>query len=215
MTGDDAVPRETLPVPPVARVLFGDRLGVACAYADLLGTDGIVRGLIGPRERPRIWDRHVLNCAAVADEVPADAEVCDIGSGAGLPGVVWAIRRPDLSVTLVEPLLRRATFLTEVVERLELTNVQVLRVRAEQLHGQARFDVVTSRAVAPLPRLMSWSMPLVRPGGLLLAMKGSGVRDELHQARAEGSRWDLDAAEVQIVGADVIDPPATVIRLRG
>ena len=215
MRARDDVPRETLPVPAVAGELFGARLTQAEAYADLLGSDGIVRGLMGPRERPRIWDRHLLNCAVVAAEVPDGARVCDVGSGAGLPGVVWAIMRPDLQVTLVEPLLRRSAFLTEIAGRLDLRNIRVLRARAEQVRGGERFDVVTSRAVAPLPRLLDWSMPLVRAGGVLLAMKGAGARDELRSAQAQGSRWRLDTAEILTLGAGVIDPQATVIRLRG
>ena len=213
VTGD--VARETLPVPSVAAALFGDRSAVAQAYAELLGSDGIVRGLLGPRERPRIWDRHILNCVVGADQAPVGSRVCDVGSGAGLPGLVWAIARSDLQVTLVEPLLRRATFLTEATEALQLSNVRVLRVRAEQLGGDERFDVVTSRAVAPLPRLLDWSMPLVRPGGVLLAMKGSGAREELRSVRAGASPWRVDTADVLTLGVGLIDPPATVIRLQG
>ena len=141
----------------------------------------MTRGLIGPREAPRIWDRHLLNCAVLTDVLPDGTDVCDIGSGAGLPGLVLAIRRPDLRVTLVEPLLRRTTFLSEVVERLGLDNVEVRRGRAEELHGSAEFSVVTSRAVAPLPRLLAWSMPLVRQGGALVAMKGSSALDEVER----------------------------------
>ena len=128
-------------------------------------TPGVVRGLIGPREAPRLWERHLLNCAVLADALPEDADVCDIGTGAGLPGLVLAIRRPDLRVTLVEPLLRRTTFLDEVVPSSALDHVEVVRGRAEELHGQREFSVVTSRAVAPLGRLLDWSMPLVRQGG--------------------------------------------------
>ena len=158
---DDDVSRETPPVPDSARGVFADRWELAAAYADLLATAGVTRGLIGPRETARLWDRHLLNCAALTEVLPEGATVCDIGSGAGLPGLVVAIRRPDLRVTLVEPLLRRTTFLAEAVETLGLDNVEVVRDRAEQLHGTRRFQVVTSRAVAPLPRLLAWSMPLV------------------------------------------------------
>ncbi len=152
----DDVSRETPPVPESARGVFTvQRLPLAERYAELLATDGVVRGLIGPREAPRLWERHLLNCAALAEVLPDGATVCDLGSGAGLPGLVVAIARPDLSVTLVEPLLRRTTFLEEVAAELGLESVEVVRGRAEELHGQRTFDVVTSRAVAPLERLLA------------------------------------------------------------
>ncbi|UUZ61095.1 16S rRNA (guanine(527)-N(7))-methyltransferase RsmG [Nocardioides sp. B-3] len=164
--------------------MFGsDRLPLAEAYAAMLATDGVVRGLIGPREAPRLWDRHLLNCAVLGEAIPRDVSVCDIGSGAGLPGPVLAIARPDLRITLVEPLLRRTTFLEEVVDRLGLDRVTVLRGRAEQVRERHSFDVVTSRAVAPLERLLQWSMPLVAPQGALVAMKGSSVEAEIEVAR--------------------------------
>lgn len=181
-----------------------ERLPLAAAYADLLATDGVVRGLIGPREAPRLWDRHLLNCAVLAEVVPEGATVCDIGSGAGLPGVVLAIARPDLQVTLVEPLLRRTTFLDEVVEALGLTHVEVVRGRADALHGKRTFDVVTSRAVAPLGRLLQWSMPLVAPAGALVAMKGSNVVDEIEQARPVLTEWRCAEPEVLSLGDGVL-----------
>ncbi len=147
---DPVVSRETPPVPTSAQGVFAARLDLAERYAALLADAGVVRGLIGPREAPRLWERHLLNCAVLADALPEDADVCDLGTGAGLPGVVLAIRRPDLRVTLVEPLLRRTTFLDEVVADLGLDNVEVIRGRAEELHGRREFSVVTSRAVAPL-----------------------------------------------------------------
>src|SRR5690242_771579 len=159
------------PAPPEAQGVFSDALPIAVAYAELLATEGIVRGLIGPREVPRLWDRHLLNCAVVTDAIAPGLSVCDIGSGAGLPGLVMAIRRPDLQLTLVEPLLRRTTFLDEAVVSLGLENVEVVRARAEEMHLKTAYDVVTSRAVAPLGRLSTWSLPLVRTGGQFLAMK--------------------------------------------
>lgn len=178
------VSRETVLVPDAASTVFGDRIALATAYADLLATDGVVRGLIGPREAPRLWERHLLNCAALVQVLPeaeddASTTVCDIGSGAGLPGLVLAIARPDLEVTLVEPLLRRTRFLDEVVEGLGLANVEIVRARAEQLAGSRTFDVVTSRAVAPLARLAEWSMPLVARSGEMLALKGSSLDEEI------------------------------------
>ena len=206
------VPRETPPAPPTARGVFASRLGLAEAFARLLATEGVTRGLIGPREAPRLWERHLINCAVLTDLLPDGAEVCDIGSGAGLPGLVLAIRRLDLRVTLVEPLLRRTTFLEEAVSLLALEGVEVVRARAEELHGRRAFDVVTSRAVAPLPRLLDWSMPLVRPGGELLAMKGSSAHQEVSDASSALHRWGLEAVEVLEVGAEVIVPPTTVVR---
>src|SRR5215203_3938564 len=172
--------------PAVAAAVFGAALGRAEAYARLLATGGTVRGLIGPREVPRLWDRHLLNSAAIAELVPRDARVVDVGSGAGLPGIPLALARPDLSVTLLEPLARRATFLEECVHQLGLETVTVLRGRAEE--GPTRravggADVVTARAVAPLDRLAGWCLPLLRPGGVLLAIKGSTASEELAETR--------------------------------
>lgn len=202
-------------MPAAARGVFAARTELAVAYAELLVTDGVTRGLIGPQEAPRIWDRHLLNCAVVSEVIAPGAGVCDLGSGAGLPGVVLAIRRPDLQVTLVEPLLRRTTFLQEVVGRLGLTNVEIRRARAEDLHGEVDFEVVTSRAVAPLPRLLDWSMPLVRRGGVLLAMKGSAAAVEVDGAAADLRRWGADDVRVVSLGVGLIDPPTTVIRAVG
>ena len=193
--------------------MFSDALPVAEAYAALLAGAGIVRGLIGPREVPRLWERHLLNCAVVTDAVPAGASVCDIGSGAGLPGLVMAIRRPDLEVTLVEPLLRRTTFLHEAVGSLGLGNVRVVRARAEEMHGSGTFDVVTSRAVAPLDRLSRWSLPLVRTGGEFLAMKGSSAEDEL-VAAAQVIRKERGLVQgVLELGGEFLDVPVRVIRV--
>ncbi len=210
------VSRETPPTRP-GRGAGGfrvDRLPLAERYAAiLLATDGVVRGLIGPRETPRLWERHLINCAVVGEAVPASASVCDIGSGAGLPGLVLALARPDVEMCLVEPLLRRATFLDEAVERLGLTNVEVVRARAEELHGSRDFAVVTSRAVAPLARLLEWSMPLVREGGLLVAMKGASAEEELASAGKELRRHGAGEVTVLRLGTGVIDPPTTVVRV--
>jgi 16S rRNA (guanine527-N7)-methyltransferase len=207
------VSRETPPPPSVAQGVFASRTGLAERYAAWLATEGVLRGLIGPREAPRLWERHLLNCAVLTDVLPEGADVCDLGSGAGLPGLALAIRRPDLRVTLVEPLLRRTTFLEEVVADLGLTQVSVVRGRAEELHGRQQFSVVTSRALAPLPRLLDWSMPLVRAGGWLLAMKGASVAEEVEAAREPLQRHGAGVVEVLSVGADVIDPPTTVLRV--
>jgi 16S rRNA (guanine527-N7)-methyltransferase len=178
-----------------------------------LATDGVIRGLIGPREAPRLWERHLINCAVLAEVVPEGASVCDVGSGAGLPGLVLAIARPDLALTLVEPLLRRATYLTEVSEQLDLANVTVVRARADELHGTRTFDTVTSRAVAPLERLLGWSMPLVAPHGRMVAMKGSSVADEI--AAAAGVLAQLGCTEPVVLelGSGVISPQTFAVQV--
>lgn len=207
-------PAELPATPEVAGTLFpGDRLALAHRYAAVLADDGVVRGLIGPREAPRLWERHLLNCAVLAQAMPADGTVCDIGSGAGLPGLVLAIARPDLRVTLVEPLLRRTTFLQEVVADLALPGVEVVRGRAEELHGQRTFDVVTSRAVAPLGKLLSWSMPLVTPSGALVAMKGSSIQREIEEAAPVIHSMGLAAPEVLPLGEDVLAEPTSAVRV--
>ena len=190
-----------------------DRLELAVRYTELLATEGVVRGLIGPREAPRLWERHVLNSAVLAEAIPDGASVCDLGTGAGLPGLVVAIARPDVRMTLVEPLLRRTTFLDEVVDELGLGHVEVVRGRAEDLHGSHTFDVVTSRAVAPLGRLLGWSMPLVAPTGALVAMKGSSIHDEIEAAADVLTTWRCGTPEVRTVGVGVVDPPTTVVRV--
>src|SRR5687768_1964969 len=201
----DDVSRETPSAPPVARRVFrSERLPLAQRYADLLATDGVVRGLIGPREAPRLWERHLLNCAVLEELIPEGASVCDIGSGAGLPGVVLAIARPDLRITLVEPLLRRTTFLEEVVETLGLSQVTVVRGRADEVKERHGFDVVTSPAVAPLERLLRWSMPLVAPTGALVAMKGSSVADEIEVARPTLRKLRCAEPEILTLGSDTL-----------
>lgn len=209
----DAVSRETPSAPDVARRVFSDALPAAERYAELLATAGVLRGLIGPREVPRLWERHLLNCALLGEALPRGADVCDIGTGAGLPGLVLAISRPDLTMTLVEPLLRRTSFLDEVVAALSLQNVEVVRARAEALHGDREFSAVTSRAVAPLERLLGWSMPLVRQGGSLVAMKGASVREEIAAAEQALSTYGAGRVEVLTLGTGLIDPPTTVLRV--
>ena len=211
---NDDVSRETPSVPEAARRVFAsERLGLAARYTELLATEGVLRGLIGPREAPRLWERHVLNSAVLGEAIPEGATICDIGTGAGLPGLVVAIARPDVRMTLVEPLLRRTTFLDEVVAELGLTHVTVVRGRAEDLHGVSTFDVVTSRAVAPLERLLGWSMPLVAPTGALVAMKGRSVQDEVTDAAGFLHTWRCGVPEVFEVGIGVVDPPTTVVRV--
>lgn len=217
-TASDATPTAP-PTPDSARGVFpSGRLAAAERYAAMLADAGVVRGLIGPREVPRLWDRHLLNSALLAPELPRDASVADIGSGAGLPGVVLAIARPDLRVTLVEPLLRRATFLSEVVDELQLDNVVVRRARAEELHRDADlapgFTVVTARAVAALSKLVDWCMPLVAPPGQLLVLKGSTAAEEVREADARLRHWGCTTPEVVPIGGVADAAGTTAVRVR-
>lgn len=208
-----SVSSEMSPPPAAAAGVFASRLPIAVRYAELLATAGVERGLIGPREAPRLWDRHLLNCAVVAPLLAEGATVADIGSGAGLPGLVLAIARADLSVTLVEPLLRRTSFLEEAVVSLGLTNVEVIRGRAEGLHGKRSFDVVTSRAVAALPKLLAWSLPLVRRGGEVVALKGSSAAEEVAELGDGLRRLGGRSAVVEVCGEGIVAPVTTVIRV--
>ena len=197
--------------PDAAARLFGQRLALAERYVALLADTGISHGLVGPRERPRLWERHVLGCAVLTDAIREGSTVIDIGSGAGLPGLVLAIRRPDLQVTLVEPLHRRVVWLEAAVETLRLTNVSVHEGRADSRWAGPRVDVVTARAVARIGVLAGWSLPLLVAGGCLLAVKGSSAQAEVEEdaaaLRSAGAvRW-----QVGQLGVDLIDPPATVV----
>jgi 16S rRNA (guanine(527)-N(7))-methyltransferase RsmG len=237
------------PPPPVAGEVFGSKLEQVQIYAQLLATVGVERGLIGPAETQRLWDRHLLNSAVVAELIPATAvkpagtprsvgqptatvstmprwtysedeeptgsgrlELADLGSGAGLPGLVLAILLADVRVVLVEPMARRTTFLGECVGELGLGNVEVRRARAEDLVGEIRADVVTARAVASLDRLAVLASGLARPGGLVLAIKGATAGAELERARPVLRRLGATGAEVVTAGRDVLERPATVVR---
>lgn len=199
--------------PESATAVFGAGLDSARRYADLLAGPGVERGLIGPREVDRIWDRHILNSAAVAELIEPGARVVDIGSGAGLPGLPIAIARPDVRVSLVEPMLRRTEFLTEAVAALGLV-VTVVRGRAEEkavreVVGDA--DVVVSRAVADLEKLTRWSLPLLRPEGRMLALKGERADAEVAQQSAAMARLGARGIEVMRCGSGYLSPPATVV----
>lgn len=202
---------------PAARALFGEQLDLAVEYAELLATQGVLRGLIGPREAPRIWHRHLLNCAAVAELIQPGAHVVDVGSGAGLPGIPLAIARPDLSVVLLESLARRTSFLTEVVEALGLVQrVTVARARAEEVTGQlpgGPADIVTARAVAPLDRLARWCLPLAKVGGRLLAVKGAAAAAEAATHERAVRRLGGGPPQVRVCGAGLLDPATTVVEV--
>ena len=189
------------------------------AYVDLLSTTGVEHGLIGPREVPRLWERHVLNCAVVADPslglVPAGTRVADVGSGAGLPGLVWGIARPDIHVVLIEPLLRRATFLTQAVIDLGLEGrITVLRGRAEDITSSPEWvpvDVVTARAVAPLDKLLGWTVPLLVKGGRLALLKGSSAGEEIATAAPAAASLGVRDLAITTCGAPWVDPETTVV----
>lgn len=205
---------ELPPAPEQAREVFGDRFADAVRYAELLAEAGVQRGLIGPREVPRLWERHLLNCAVLSEVVPEGVTVCDVGSGAGLPGIPLALVREDLKITLLEPLLRRTTFLTEVVELLGLDHVTVVRGRAEEVMGTLPpVHVVTARAVAPLDRLATWGIPLLRPYGEMLALKGDTAEEELKSAATALSKLGAVETSVLHVGEGVVDPLSTVVRV--
>jgi len=202
-------------VPPGAAAVFGTRILLAQRYADWLAGPGVQRGLIGPREAERLWERHLLNCAVLAELVPVGATVLDLGSGAGLPGLVLSIARPDLRVTLLEPRQRRIDFLSEVQADLGLDSVVVLRGRADgvEIRGQT-FDVVTARAVSALDQLVTWTFPLLAPEGALLAIKGSSAADELAAARASIHRRGAEPPYIVRVGAGLVEPETTVVVVR-
>jgi 16S rRNA (guanine527-N7)-methyltransferase len=210
----DGSSRSLLPEPAEANEVFGHALDQARRYAELLATDGVTRGLIGPHETERLWDRHLINCAVVAELLPERGVLVDIGSGAGLPGVVLAMLRPSLEVILLEPLLRRSVFLEECVAELGLSNATVVRARAEEkAAAHIRADVATARAVAPLGRLAGWAAPLLRPGGELLAIKGQTAADEIEAARPVLSRLGALSAEVLQAGHGRVVIATTVVRV--
>lgn len=197
-------------------MVFGDGLPLARRYAELLAEQGVDRGVIGPREVDRLWERHLLNSAVLAELLPRECRVVDVGSGAGLPGIPLAIARPDLRVTLLEPMARRVEWLREVVTELELT-AEVVRGRAEEGPVRDRWgghDAVTARAVAPLGRLASWCLPLARPGGQLLALKGASAAEELDRDAAEIASAGGVEHRVVSCGDGVLEVPTTVVAVQ-
>jgi 16S rRNA (guanine527-N7)-methyltransferase len=204
---------EVSPAPPAADVVFGDSVDRARRYAEILAGAGVERGLIGPREVGRLWDRHLLNSAVVSELLDPGERVADIGSGAGLPGIPLALARSDVRITLVEPLLRRSDFLHEVVDELGV-DVAIVRGRAEAPSVRERVgevDAVVSRAVASLDKLAKWSLPLLRPGGRMLAMKGERAAEEIEEHRRVMAKLGVVDVRVNRCGADYLEQPATVV----
>lgn len=202
-------------IPDVARVVFGDQVAQAARFAELLRGEGVLRGLIGPRESDRLWDRHLLNSAVLAELLAPNCRVVDVGSGAGLPGIPLAIVRPDITLTLLEPMARRVEWLREVVSDLALP-VEVVRGRAEEDSVRERLagqDVAIARAVAPLDRLVRWCLPLVRTEGEVLAIKGVRAVEELARSAAALRRTGGGHTEVLSCGDEVLEMPTTVVRI--
>lgn len=217
MAGPNAepgLPRPAGGAPPPseeAERIFGPQLSLARRYAELLATTGISHGLVGPREAPRLWERHLVNCAVIETLLEHGTTVIDIGSGAGLPGVVLAIVRPDLQVHLVEPLQRRTTWLEAAVAELGLEHVTVHRGRAQEVQLSA--PVVTARAVASLDRLVSWSFPLLVPQGRLLALKGAAAQEELEAVRPTLRRWGVTRSTLHVVAEGLVGEPVRVVEI--
>ncbi|SDY23211.1 16S rRNA m(7)G-527 methyltransferase [Modestobacter sp. DSM 44400] len=200
-------------IPAGAAAVFGDALDDVAAYVTMLAGDGVVRGLIGPREVPRLWERHVLNSAALAEAVPAGARVVDVGSGAGLPGIPLALARPDLTMTLVEPMARRVEFLSDVVTSLHAPWA-VVRGRAEErsvVRAVGPVDVVTARAVAPLPRLVGWCRGLLRPGAQLIALVGARAAGEVPELVPELEAAGMRDVHTRAVGVELGAAATTVV----
>ncbi|MEY2737920.1 MAG: hypothetical protein RL683_1038 [Actinomycetota bacterium] len=196
--------------PPAASAIFGDRIELARGYAAALVRDGDLLGLLGPRELPRLWTRHILNSAVVAELIPEGKTVADIGSGAGLPGIPLAIARPNNHFTLIEPMERRSDWLREIVQELGLTNVNVLRARAEEV-GDV-FDIATARAVSALPKLLRLAVPMVRHGGEVLALKGSKAADEILDAKKLQKKLGISGFEIVSTGTKLLAEPTVVVR---
>ncbi|XAS72280.1 16S rRNA (guanine(527)-N(7))-methyltransferase RsmG [Micrococcaceae bacterium Sec5.1] len=196
-----------------AEKIFGDRLDLAKRYVEHLATSGTERGLIGPREVPRLWSRHVLNCAVIESAIAMDSHVADVGSGAGLPGLCLAIARPDLELTLIEPLERRVIWLQEVVDDLGLDNVTIMRTRAELAVGLVDADVVTARAVSALSNLAGLTIPLLNGKGEVVAIKGRSAAEEIEKAKKVIRKLGGVETSVVVCGQELLEEPTTVVRI--
>jgi len=201
------------PAPPGAVHVFGEHVAAAERFTAILTDTGVSHGLIGPREVPRLWERHLLNCAVIHSAIADGQMVIDVGSGAGLPGIALAIARPDLNLHLVEPMLRRTNWLSSTIDELELTNVTVHRGRAEEFWGVLSAPVVTARAVAKLGELARWCLPLLLPGGSMLALRGSRAAEELETDRALLRRLGAVEERIETFGRGIVDPATTVLRV--
>jgi 16S rRNA (guanine527-N7)-methyltransferase len=200
------------PEPSAASQIFGDRIALARSYAEALGREGEERGLIGPLEAGRLWSRHILNSAVIA---PAfTGRVGDVGSGAGLPGMVLAIARPDVEWVLIEPMERRVAWLVEQKAALGLENVDVVRARAEEWDGAGSLDMVTARAVSALRTLLPWTAPLVRTGGEIAVLKGASVADEITAAAKALRKYRVEDVHVEIYGEGLVSEPSRLLRGR-
>jgi len=193
--------------------IFGERLDLAKRYVEHLATSGTERGLIGPREIPRLWSRHVLNCAVIESAIAMDSHVADVGSGAGLPGLCLAIARPDLELTLIEPLERRVIWLQEVVDDLGLDNVTIMRTRAELAVGLVDADVVTARAVSALSNLAGLTIPLLNGRGEVVAIKGRSAGEEIEKAKKVIRKLGGVETSVVVCGQELLEEPTTVVRI--
>ena len=200
----------TEPIPATAAGVFGANLAKAIAYAEALVEDSDQLGLLGPRELPRLWSRHILNSAVVSELLASGESVADVGSGAGLPGIPMAIARPDVHFVLIEPMERRANWLQKQVVALELENVDVLRARAEEV-GRSDFDVVTARAVSALPKLLRMTVDLIRPGGRLIALKGERAQAEIDESKTLTKKLRLESFKIVYTGVDTLDEPTRVV----
>ncbi len=209
-----SVPQPTDAELGAAETLFGERLEHAERYVTHLCTTGVEYGLLGPREVPRMWSRHVLNCAVLGPELAEDAEVADVGSGAGLPGIAAALAAPGAHFTLIEPMERRVDWLAEVVGDLGLENIDIIRARAEEVTDEVMADVVTARAVSALKKLIPLTAPLLADDGELLLIKGRSAAEEVDNAAKAVKRFKLQQPTVELLGEDILEEPTTVVRIR-
>jgi 16S rRNA (guanine527-N7)-methyltransferase len=198
---------------PAVETYFGAAWPAVRGFHAMLADEGVLRGLVGPREVTRLWARHRLNSAAVVPFLPERGQVIDLGSGAGLPGIVIAAMRPDCEVVLLEPMERRTDWLAEVADRLALTNVVVVRGRAEEVQGRYEADAVTARAVASLDKLYGWALPLLRDGGTLVALKGGKAEEEILAARKAGKKWGAGTPDVLEAPTIAGVEPTRVVRV--
>lgn len=199
--------------PDSAQRIFGPSIDKARAYAQALANDSDELGLLGPRELDKLWSRHILNSAVVSELIRSGERVADVGSGAGLPGIPMAIAKPDAKFVLIEPMERRSSWLQKIVAELELNNVEVIRARAEEVQ-LSDFDVVTARAVAALEKLLKLCVPLLHPGGRLIALKGSKAVEEIEDAKRLQKKLKIASFKLLICGEEFLSEPTSVVETR-